>query len=117
MHQLVKAGKALSSEVRIRMLNVIRERECCVCEIMQVLGITESCASRNLRILYEAGFFKLRREGLWVLYSIDMENTKGHYIALHEAVRQASQKDETVIEDRQRLKSAERMGPVCASRS
>ncbi|UCH51349.1 MAG: winged helix-turn-helix transcriptional regulator [Chloroflexota bacterium] len=113
MRELVKAFKALSDETRLRILNLLLERECCVCEVMQVLDISESRASRNLSFLYDAGFLKLRREGLWALYSIDREGLKEHYTDLVEAVRKALEGNETAIQDRRRLRTAQRIGPGC----
>ena len=113
MRDLVKALKALSDETRLRILNLLLERECCVCEVMQVLDISESRASRNLSALYDAGFLKLRREGLWALYSIDREGLKEHYVNLVEAVKKALDGNETALLDRQRLKNAKRIGPGC----
>ena len=114
MRELVKAFKALSDETRLRILNLLLERECCVCEVMQALDISESRASRNLSFLYDAGFLKLRREGLWALYSIDKEGLKEHYTDLVEAVRKALAGNETAIQDRRRLRTAQRIGPGCA---
>jgi ArsR family transcriptional regulator, arsenate/arsenite/antimonite-responsive transcriptional repressor len=48
MHGLIKAVKSLSDETRLRMLNLLLQRECCVCEVMQVLDISQTRASRNL---------------------------------------------------------------------
>jgi len=114
MRELTKAFKALSDETRLRILNLLMERECCVCEVMQVLNISQSRASRSLSALYDAGFLKLRREGLWSLYSIDREGLREHYIDLVEAVRKGLTGNPTASMDRQRLKSAQRLGPVCA---
>ncbi len=116
MREMVKAFKALSDETRLRMLNVLMERECCVCEVMQALEISQARASRNLSALYDAGFLKLRHHGLWSLYSIDKEGLKEYSVDLIEAVRKALEGNETALLDRQRLKSAERMGPSCARR-
>lgn len=113
MRDLIKAFKALSDETRLRILNLLLERECCVCEVMQVLEISESRASRNLSFLYDAGFLKLRRNGLWALYSIDREGLKPHYTNLLEAVQKALEGNETAMLDRQRLQQAERVGPGC----
>ena len=113
MRELVKAFKALSDETRLRILNLLLERECCVCEVMQVLNISEPRASRNLSALYDAGFLKLRREGLWALYSIDREGLKQHYTNLVEAVGKALEGNETALLDRQRLRNAQRIGPGC----
>ena len=116
MREMVKAFKSLSDETRLRMLNVLMERECCVCEVMQALEISQARASRNLSALYDAGFLKLRHDGLWSLYSIDKEGLKEYSVDLIEAVRKALEGNETALIDRQRLKSAERMGPSCARR-
>lgn len=116
MRDLVKAFKALSDETRLRILNLLLERECCVCEVMQVLDISEPRSSRNLSALYDAGFLKLRRQGLWALYSIDTEGLKPHYTNLLEAVKKALEGNDIALLDRQRLQQAERIGPNCVVR-
>ena len=113
MRDLIKAFKALSDETRIRILRLLVERECCVCEVMQALNISQTRASRNLRILQDAGFLKLRRDGLWSLYSIDAEGMKEYSSELVEAVRKALEGSKVVALDRERLKKAERVGPGC----
>ena len=79
MRDLVRAAKALSDETRLRILNLLLERECCVCEVMQVLEISQTRASRNLNILLDAGFLKVRKEGLWAYYSIDTDILRSIY--------------------------------------
>ena len=113
MRDVVKAMKALSDETRVRVLSVLLERECCVCEVMQALGISQTRASRNLGILHDAGFLKMRREGLWSLYSIDRDGMKEYYSSLIEAVGRSLKDDEVAALDRKRLKAAERVGPGC----
>ena len=110
MRDLVKTFKALSDETRLRILNLLLERECCVCEVMQVLGISQTRASRNLNILYDAGFLKLRKNGLWSLYSVDREAKQVHLSELIKAVRKGLEGNEAVALDRERLKKAERVG-------
>ena len=111
MRELVKAFKALSDETRLRILNLLLERECCVCEVMQVLDISQPRASRNLNALYDAGLLKLRRQGLWALYSVDKEGLKEHYTDLVEAVRRVLEGNETAFQDRLKLRNAQRIGP------
>jgi ArsR family transcriptional regulator len=111
MRNLVKAFKALSDETRLRILNLLLERECCVCEVMQALQISQARASRNLSALYDAGFLKLRREGLWALYSIDRENIADYYHDMIDAVTKGLKGNEMVFQDKRRLNSAERIGP------
>jgi ArsR family transcriptional regulator len=112
MRELIKATKALSDETRLRVLNLLLERECCVCEVMQALDISQSSASRNLGALYDAGFLRRRKEGLWVFYSID--ETKEFYPELIGAVRKALEGNKVIETDIERLRRAERVGPACA---
>lgn len=114
MYEFTKALKALSDETRLRMLNLLLQRECCVCEVMQVLAISQTRASRNLSMLYDAGFLKLRKEGLWAYYSIDKSSLKDPLTALLEAVVMALKNNSTAIQDKEHLKGAKRLGPqVC----
>lgn len=113
MRDIVKAFKALSDETRLRILHLLLERECCVCEVMQALEISQTRASRNLSILYNAGFLKLEKDGLWSLYSIDKEGIKEHFSLVVKAVRVALEGNQVTIMDRERLKQAKRVGPGC----
>ena len=114
MRDLTKALRALSDETRLRILNLLLERECCVCEVMQALEISQTRASRNLNILYDAGFLKLRKDGLWSLYSIDQYGMQDHFSDLVQAVRKALDSNEIVALDRERLTKAKRVGTGCA---
>ncbi len=113
MRDLIKATKALSDETRLRILNLLLERECCVCEVMQALDISQTRASRNLNVLYQAGFFKLRRDGLWSLYSLDWESMPSYLSELVKVVSQSFKGNELLAQDKERLKKAERVGPGC----
>ena len=116
MRELVKAFKALADETRLRILNLLLERECCVCEVMQALDISQTRASRNLSALYDAGFLRLRKDGLWSLYSVDREGMKEHFGAVVEAVREGLEGQEIAARDRERLERAARVGPGCSAR-
>ncbi|MFC1874326.1 ArsR/SmtB family transcription factor [Chloroflexota bacterium] len=113
MRDTIRAFKALSDETRLRMLNILLERECCVCEVMQALDISQTRASRNLAVLYDAGFLKFKRDGLWSLYSIDREGLKGYLNDLVQAATKVLDGNPDVALDRQRLKKADRVGPGC----
>ncbi len=114
MRDIVKVYRVLSDESRLRVLNLLLERECCVCEVMQALEISQSKASRGLSALYDAGFLKMRKDGLWSLYSIDKEGIQVYQSQLIEAVKEALKNNKIAVEDRERLRRAERVGPVRA---
>jgi ArsR family transcriptional regulator len=111
MQELIKATKALSDETRLRILNVLLERECCVCEVMQALGISQSRASRNLGILEDAGFLTARRDGVWIVYSIDWQTANSHAASLAKLLRDSPISDELTAQDKKRLRLAKRVGP------
>jgi ArsR family transcriptional regulator, arsenate/arsenite/antimonite-responsive transcriptional repressor len=113
MYKLVKALKALSDDVRLRIVNLLMQRECCVCEVMQALRISQTRASRNLNMLYDAGFLKLRKEGLWSYYSIAKDDAERYLSLLTEAVENGLKNDEESEKDRKRLNEAQPMGPGC----
>lgn len=115
MHDLVKASKALSDETRLRILNLLLVRECCVCEVMQVLNISQTRASRNLNLLYDAGFLKVRREGLWAYYSIDRASLKEYLSLFLNAIELGLSNNEVACADREHLKEAQRLGPQCCN--
>lgn len=116
MREAVKAFKTLSDETRLRILNILLERECCVCEVMQALDISQSRASRNLSALYDVGFLTLRKEGLWSVYSIDKEGMKDYLADLVKAVTKALEGNRVAELDRERLRKTERVGPGYSER-
>jgi len=113
MRELVKVYKALSDESRLRVLNLVMDRACCVCEVMQALEISQSKSSRILSTLYDVGFLKLRKDGLWALYSIDWNGMDVHLKDILKANIRASKGNRQMDIDLERLKKAERVGPGC----
>jgi ArsR family transcriptional regulator len=115
MHNMIKAAKVMSDETRLRILNLLLVRECCVCEVMEVLDISQTRASRNLRLLYDAGFLQVRREGLWAYYSIDRSKLKDYLSLFLEAIEIGLVSNETASGDRAHLKKARRLGRKCCN--
>jgi ArsR family transcriptional regulator, arsenate/arsenite/antimonite-responsive transcriptional repressor len=71
MKEAARFFKALSDESRLKMLWLLfNRRELCVCDVMAVLEITQSKASRHLAALRHIGIATDRKEGLWSYYSL-----------------------------------------------
>lgn len=70
MKTLLNVLKALSDETRLRIINLLYERELCVCDIMEALKISQTKASRHLLCLKNAGLVEDRKQAQWVYYSI-----------------------------------------------
>jgi ArsR family transcriptional regulator len=113
MHDLIKALRALSDETRLRIMKVLLEKECCVCEVMQALDISQSRASRNLGILQDAGFLTARRDGAWIIYSLDRQTANRYAISLTKLLKDSPISDEVLKQDKKRLNRAVRTGPGC----
>src|SRR4030043_1288568 len=65
--------KSLADETRLRILWLLMAKEeLCVCDIMGVLGIPQSKASRHLRYLYHLGWVTDRREAVWMNYRLSV---------------------------------------------
>ena len=62
--------RALSDPTRLRLLNLIADREICVCYFVEILGISQPKISRHLAYLRRAGIVAARREGRWMHYRL-----------------------------------------------
>jgi len=66
---------ALSDEIRLKILKLIYDNEeLCVCELQNILQISQPNLSFHLRILKGAGILKVKKEGKWNYYSINEKN-------------------------------------------
>ncbi len=62
--------RALADPTRLRLLNLIADREICVCYFVQILRISQPKISRHLAYLRRAGIVAARREGRWMHYRL-----------------------------------------------
>ena len=70
LYDLAELFKMFGDSTRIRILYVLFEAEMCVCDIAEVLKMTQSAISHQLRLLKQARLVKNRREGKTVFYSL-----------------------------------------------
>jgi len=69
-----KIFKALGDKSRLRIINMLHTKPMCVCEIKEVLQLSQSTVSGHLRVLKEAGLVEDEKDGLWVEYRLNYEN-------------------------------------------
>lgn len=67
---LVRLFAALADSTRLRLLNLMRGREVCVCYFVEILQQSQPKVSRHLAYLRNAGIVRARRDGRWMHYSI-----------------------------------------------
>ncbi|MCD7866160.1 MAG: metalloregulator ArsR/SmtB family transcription factor [Clostridiales bacterium] len=70
LYDLAELFKIFSDSTRIRILFVLFEAEVCVCDLADMLNMTQSAVSHQLRILKQSKLVKNRREGKSVFYSL-----------------------------------------------
>ncbi len=71
METIAQVFQSLEEETRLRILALLlEEQELCVCDLMAVLQLPQSTVSRHLSHLRNAGWLHVRREAVWLYYSI-----------------------------------------------
>ncbi len=70
LYDLAELFKVFGDSTRIRILFVLFESEVCVCDLANLLGMTQSAVSHQLKILKNSRLVKSRRLGKSVIYSL-----------------------------------------------
>lgn len=70
MALLAETFSALSDPARAKILYALAQEELCVCDLAEIVGVTESAVSHHLRILRALGLVQYRRDGRVVYYSL-----------------------------------------------
>lgn len=76
LYDLAELYKIFGDSTRIKILYALFEAELCVCDIAQVLGMTQSAISHQLRVLKASKLVKFRREGKTIFYSLADEHVR-----------------------------------------
>lgn len=76
LYDLAELFKVFGDSTRIKILYALFEAELCVCDIAQLLGVTQTAVSHQLRVLKNNKLVKYRREGKNVFYSLADEHVR-----------------------------------------
>ena len=102
MKNLLSILAALSDESRLRAFLLLRDQELCVCQIIDVLGLSPATVSKHMSILHQAGLVDRRKEGKWHYYRwADAKATSVIGRAMRLA-REGAGDDVTIIADSKR---------------
>ncbi|MDR3602493.1 MAG: metalloregulator ArsR/SmtB family transcription factor [Desulfosporosinus sp.] len=69
-NNLAELFKTLGDPTRIRIMDALAKSEFCVCDLAELLGLSQSATSHQLRVLRNNDLVKYRREGKMVYYSV-----------------------------------------------
>ncbi|MFA5393156.1 MAG: metalloregulator ArsR/SmtB family transcription factor [Candidatus Ratteibacteria bacterium] len=65
LKELTGIFKALGDRNRFRIVKMLQKRPLCVCEIREILGISQPAVSRHVNILKNAGLIEDEKNGVW----------------------------------------------------
>ncbi len=103
--------RAFSDRTRLRIMHLLQEGELCVCDLVSVLRVPQSTASRHLAYLRRAGLVRVRKEQSWSYYSL-AEPRNSFHAKLLECLRTCFNEVPELSRDHtRRLKSA--IGKCC----
>ena len=63
--------KALGDETRVKIFYMLSEGELCACKLLEEFNITQPTLSYHMKILCDSGLVNVRRDGIWMRYSIN----------------------------------------------
>jgi ArsR family transcriptional regulator len=70
--QVIAGFHAFSEPLRLQVLELLRDRELCVCDLCEALDVTQSKLSFHLKVLKEAELVRSRQQGRWIYYSLNL---------------------------------------------
>lgn len=70
--QIIAGFQALSEPLRMRTIEYLQQRELCVCELCELLDISQSKLSFHLKVLKTAELVHARQEGRWIYYRLNL---------------------------------------------
>lgn len=79
INDMTKLYKTMADDTRMKIIDILKEDEVCVCDISVLLNMTKSAVSHQLRYLRENNLVKFRKEGKVVLYSLADEHVEKMY--------------------------------------
>ena len=100
--------RALADPTRLRLLNLIADRELCVCYFVEILGVSQPKISRHLAYLRRAGLVAARRDGKWMHYRLAAPADDAVAGVLRETLRHLRRKPEM-------RHDLARLGSVCCA--
>ena len=106
LKEMEKSFKALGDRNRLRIINMLKQRVMCVCEITDILKLSQSTVSSHLRVLKEAGMIEDTKDGLWVEYRLCKDKSlKKQLLKLTETFFEV---DEEMKQEREKALRADR---------
>ena len=96
MKRAAQLLKLLSDPTRLTMMKLLQSHECCVCEFVEIFGMSQPAISQHLRKLRDIELVNETRKGKWIFYSINEQHAD--YPFIHNVLEQLPGQDQSVAE-------------------
>jgi len=103
MKEILTSIKAVSEEIRVRLLLLLMDREACVCELMAVFHMAQSKLSHHLITLRDAGLLQDEKRGKWNYYRVDTKSLSARNREMVVSLARWVIDDETIERDKRKL--------------
>lgn len=111
MRDFMNVAKALADENRVRALMALEDRELCVCQIIELLGLAPSTVSKHMSILKQARLVQSRKNGRWTYYRLAGKDATPEARDALARIRKLLQEDRVIQEDKKTLRAIVRKNP------
>ena len=106
MQDLEKIYKALADKNRIRILKLLEQKPMCVCELVDIIKVSQSTISKHLKKLVDAGLVISKQEGLWTNYQLSRNSIYAEKLLSN--LTDWLNDDKVIVNDRKKAKQVDR---------
>jgi ArsR family transcriptional regulator len=117
MDNILKSIKAVSEEIRMRVLLLLVDREACVCELMEVFDMAQSKLSHHLITLHKAGLLQGEKRGKWHYYRVNTADLSKKNSEVLRLLSRSLAGNKLVEKDRRSLAAIRRRKMICIRRN
>ncbi len=116
MQGLIPLIKSISHENRLRILNLLKEKKLCVCEMKNIMDIRQSNVSRHLKKLKQSDLVRTEKRAQWVYYELN-DDKFSSYSFLEQILEEELEQLKICQEDLKRLEIYRESGLDCSELS
>lgn len=113
MENITSFGKLLSDPTRVKIIRLLATKPLCVCELMEILAVNQSCISQHLTILKYHRLLKSRRDGKWIVYEIDRQALNELLMETERFLTASLAKIITLAKEHKKLLTLKNRGLLC----
>jgi len=106
-----KLFKIFADKNRLRILNLLKQRSMCVCELASILGVTQPSISRHLKRMKEVGLVGDEQDKFWTNYYLKKNGKLQKNVLC--CIRHLLKGDKTIQADLKKLKKVDRTKICC----